>query len=568
MVRRSTVDLVEAEALSPDAGIAFEYELPREGGRRPDVVIVTPTDVVVLEFKQKDHAGVADIDQVAAYARDLANYHSGCREQSVLPVLVPTRRTGADEKRDGVWVTTGEGLSNRIRSLLAEDGVDGVDIKRWIEAEYMPLPTLVEAARLVFEREPLPNIRRAHSAGIPDVVNYLHSVVEEASKGEERHLVLVTGVPGAGKTLVGIQFVYSRTLTSNDTTNAGVLLSGNGPLVEVLRYTLHSKTFIQDIRNFRREYAVRGKIPHEHVIVFDEAQRAWDVERMETENLLVSEPEFLLDAAGRTPGWAVVVGLIGSGQEIHHGEEAGLPQWNEALQAVGDRGADWIVHVPEALEREFTHSTSVRRREHLALSSSLRTHLALDVQIWIEQLLVADLDECQRLSCGIRAQGFNLHLTRDLDTAKAYARARYADHPGKRFGLVASSKAANLPVYGVPNSFQALKRLKKGPWFVDAPSSPNSCCQLRTVATEFECQGLELDLPIVCWGDDMWMQDGQWRSKLLPRKAHDPKRLRLNSYRVLLSRGRDGLVIWVPPEASLTETYDTLANAGAMVMDA
>jgi hypothetical protein len=200
--------------------------------------------------------------------------------------------------------------------------------------------------------------------------------------------------------------------------------------------------------------------------------------------------------------------------------------------------------------------------EKLNLSASLRSHVAVHVQDWIAALLVGDTQQCAAIAPTITKQGFNLYVCRDLDIAKDYVRDRYGEELDKRYGLLASSKAKNLPRFGVQNGYEFTRRLRVGPWYNDEPSSPSSCCQLREVATEFSCQGLELDMPLIAWGDDLWW-DKEWKIKPSGRSAaKDPGRLRTNSYRVLLSRGRDGIVVFVPQEPKLDSTHQILKRSG------
>ena len=221
------------------------------------------------------------------------------------------------------------------------------------------------------------------------------------------------------------------------------------------------------------------------------------------------------------------------------------------------------MHLPERLSGEFEEGLTLEPHPFLDLTTSLRTHLAEDVQRWVARLLDGNIEGAGVLAADIQNQSFAMYLTRDLDAAKTYCRERYEGNQEKRYGLLASSKGSNLPKHDVYNDYQSTKRLKVGPWYIDPPDSPNSCCALDAVATEFACQGLELDLPIVCWGSDLRVQEGAWWSKASPRsKARDPHRLRLNAYRVLLSRGRDGFVVFVPPDKILDETFAVLEEAG------
>jgi hypothetical protein len=518
-------------------GIVLEYELPFEGGRRPDVIILAGERVLVLEFKDKSSATPADVDQVRAYARDLAEYHSESHGRAVLPILILATAVHPDRESDTVQIVSAATLAAKINDLAGRG--TQIELPRWLAGTYAPLPTLVEAARRVFKDEPLPTIRRAESAGVNKLITWLHQLVFQASKKRERHLVLITGVPGAGKTLVGLQFVHESQVRDEP---SAIFLSGNGPLVEVLQGALHSTIFVRPMRDFILEYGVRKRgAPNNHVFVFDEAQRAWDIDYMTRKHShTYSEPEVLLQLASQLPDWGVVVGLVGEGQEIHVGEEAGMAQW---VTAVNQAPARFVLHVPPHLGPTFEQfKPTVNDRLNLTLS--LRTHRAERVQDWVAAFIAGDIAGANRLSQSLKAQAFDMYVTSDLLRAKRYAFERYGG-TDKRFGLLASAKAHNLAELGIDNGFTGTRRYVAA-WYNAPPSDPRSSCQLSRPETEFQCQGLELDLPIICWGDDLRWQQQTWRSYARTARARDSHQLRLNSYRVLLTRGRDGFVVYVP----------------------
>jgi DUF2075 family protein len=275
----------------------------------------------------------------------------------------------------------------------------------------------------------------------------------------------------------------------------------------------------------------------------------------------VSEPEDFLNLAERMQSWAMVVALIGEGQEIHVGEEAGLVQWNDALGKMKQR---WTVHCPQKIASIFSKSPSVIPNEKLDLTVSLRSHLAEDVAAWVELVLAGDASHAYEKTSRIYAQGFDMYLTRDLELAKSYVRDRYEGQEDKRFGLIASSKGNNLEKYGIHVSYTFTSKLKIGEWYNENPKSHWSCCALHDVATEFQCQGLELDYPLVCWGRDLRWDHGEWKTLRITSRnqAKDPHRLRMNSYRVLLTRGRDGFIIFIPSEPQMQSTYELLRSAG------
>jgi Uncharacterized conserved protein (DUF2075) len=542
--------------------IIFEYELPRERGRRPDVIILAGEAVLVLEFKEFAAPLQSHLDQVRAYCRDILYYHSESHSRQVLPVLVLTKYAGISLVQDNVEVASPISLQDTLNRLISTDLEEPFDSHRWLRGDYDPLPSLITAARLIFAHEPLPQIKRAHSAGIPSALRELHAIADSAEQNCERHLALITGVPGAGKTLVGLQFVYSKHGAEQNCGKKAVFLSGNGPLVKVLQHVLKSSVFVQDVHGFLKQYGgEKSARPLEHIWVYDEAQRAWDSERVKgMRGHSASEPEDFLRIGERMPSWAMMVGLIGQGQEIHLGEEAGLEQWNDAIAAMD---GPWTVHCPDTVTHVFDSAALVLQNNNLNLTASLRSHLAEDVQNWVMQLLNGNIDEAANLAGKANSQGFNMYATRSLDSAKDYVRQRYRVADGKRYGLLASSKARNLAAHGVQNGFTFTRRLREGRWFNDGPESPLSCCALHDVATEFQCQGLELDFPIVCWGDDLLWSGAAWVSRASTRSAaRDPHRLRLNSYRVLLSRGRDGFFVFVPDSEDMDATFSILCSAG------
>lgn len=544
-----------------DWALVLEYELPFEGGRRPDAVVLAGDAVIVLEFKEHPRATRADVDQVDAYARDLQDYHSACRDRRVQPVLVLVSRGGLSETFEGMPIIGPDWLPGILRQFAGTG--PQIDVSAWLAGTYAPLPTLVSAARRVFEHEPLPTIKRAESAGIPQLLDWLRGLVDHARRHHERHLVLITGVPGSGKTLVGLQFVHLSRGFEPD----AVFLSGNDPLVTVLQDALQSKVFVRRMHDFDLEYGVRKRsLPSQHVFVFDEAQRAWDVGRMtERKNHHRSEPEILLDVAGAVPDWGVAIGLVGEGQEIYVGEEAGMGQWAHAVAGASQR---FSVHVPAHLAPVFA-GQAVTVNERLNLTLSLRTHRAERVQEWVAALIDSRIDDAAALAPEVRADGFDLYVTDDLLKAKRYVMRRYEDAPEKRYGLLASSKARNLRALGIDNEYQATKRLRVGPWFNAPASHPLSSCQLVQPVTEFQCQGLELDMPIICWGDDLGWAGDRWESLRWTRAARDSHQLRLNSYRVLLTRGRDGMIAFIPDNLRGGQgraTLGSLERAGATVL--
>lgn len=548
---------VRADGDALDWSVIFEYELPLEGGRRPDVVVHVGSTVVVIECKSTGLALQSDLDQVDAYARDLSDYHSATHGRRVVPILLLVGAKGLAVVRDDVIATSPDGLAH----YLVENSSDGaIDLASWLRAPYTPLPTLVAAAKRIFAHEPLPHIRAALAAGIPETVDRLVELCDTTESSGGRTLAFVTGVPGSGKTLVGLRLVYERSTMEGKAT----FLSGNGPLVDVLQDALRSSVFVKDLHKVVLAYGKQGKVPRENILVFDEAQRAWDIEQVRRRHDIdKSEPDLLVGIGERVPEWTVLVGLVGEGQEIHTGEEAGIEQWSSAISPP-NATESWTVWCAPKIKDLFA-SHSVLCDERLDLTISLRSRRAETLHEWVSDLLAGDLSRAARRAGAVQAEGFPMYVTRDLDAAREYAVARYNNEPDKRYGLLASSHAKVVRRYGVPNDFQTTNRLMNfGRWYNAPREDPRSSCALTIPATEFGCQGLELDLPIICWGEDMQWTGLEWLLTPINRKVpqDDPKQLLKNAYRVLLTRGRDGLVVYLPAEEQLDATEHALLASG------
>ena len=543
----------------PNFHIIFEYALPYESGRRPDVLLISNEFVIVIEFKKKDGVFRSDIDQVAAYARDIEEYHYESRNKNISRILVITEMHRQYYDEAGVSVCSGDLLSVALDDSVAGN-ITACDLQQWIDSRYEPLPTIVDAARMIMKKEPLPNIRRVNSTGIPEAIKLLEKTTLYAKKNKKHILALVTGVPGAGKTFLGLQFVYN--VCENDHAVNSVYLSGNRPLVQVLTNALGSGVFVKDLFKVEDEYIRRGARDfNSNVIVFDEGQRAWDKERMADKKRghNVSEPDVMVKMAEERLDWCVLLVLVGEGQEIHNGENSGLIQWNDALN---NSDIPWEVICPDKLAYIFEDDQEMidDDNNNLDLTVSLRTHLAGDVSNFVNNIISGNIKKAKALVDDIKDAGFTMMITRDLDVAKDYCRNRYEGNMDKRYGMLHSSKARNLSVFGIYNSF---KGVDYGAWYNTPVGSGNSCCDLRTAISEFGCQGLELDMPIICWGTDMIWDGYEWELyKKKETSDSDANTYRKNSYRVLLTRGRDGFIIVIPENEALDSTYELFINLG------
>lgn len=567
----------------------LEYELPMES-RRPDVILLAKQAVIVLELKGKSFPSQADIDQADAYARDLKCYHRECAERPVIPVCVPMLADGYLGQEGSVHIAGPDYVDQLINKQPRLDSISEVQADNFLAQDaYCPLPTLIQAARELFHRNEIREIHRARAATDP-AVQKVTELIHEAATTKTRKLILITGIPGAGKTLVGLRIAHAHFLDDLAIPRANgrvevpaVFLSGNGPLVEVLQYELKGaggggKAFVRGVKDYVKNYSTRpGLVPPQHVLIFDEAQRAFDSRQVQEKHSGTpgfrggkSEPEHFIEFAERVPEWCVVIGLIGGGQEIHVGEEAGLGQWRNAVEQTKGK-IDWSVHGPENVKSMFDDSmVPFYTSKMLNLDTEIRFHLAKDIHLFVENLLAGNsILENKSMAKQLEKQSYHLRITRNLEVAKAYLRERYQENKEARFGLLASSKDKDLIEFGVYNDFMSTKRTRYGPWYTDNEDAPGSysCRRLETVVTEFGAQGLELDAALLAWGTDFVRRNGRWsnsKARGYKRGAHvkNPFQLRLNAYRVLLTRGRDATVVFVPSLREMDETWQYLVASG------
>ena len=584
-LQREVSEVVKVKTDAVDFTAVMEYELPMES-RRADVVLLVGAAVVVLELKGKVSPSDADIDQAHAYARDLSCYHRDCHSRAVHAVLVPTRMPGRVRTERGVTICPPELLDGLIAELSDAATPDPLVAARFLESDaYRPMPSLVRAARDLFRHQRPPQLWRA-VANTDAAVECVQKIVREAYQTNTRRLVLVRGAPGSGKTLVGLRLAHSPRPGEYAVDGAGppaIFLSGNGPLVEVLQYVLKpggggGKTFVRPIRDYVKRYSRNpDAVPGERLVVFDEAQRAHDRDRVADVHKIPpqsakSEPQHFIEFAERQPDWSVVVGLIGDGQEIHLGEESGLALWARALRQSPNPDS-WQVHGPQSMAMQFAGLTFVGQPE-LSLDESIRSHFASQLHDYVARI-VAGPDQAgprmQALAARLEREGHDLRITRDLEKAKQYLRERYAEDPEARFGLIASSRDRDLGGFGVHNDWQSTRRVRFGPWYNDPEDDPGgrSCRHLDQAVTEFGAQGLELDAVLLAWGTDFRIVNGSWsidRARGYRPSGHsrvrDPAVLRANAYRVLLTRGRDAHVLFIPPLEELDETMEFLTECG------
>jgi len=571
--------------------IFFEFSIPRMG-KRIDVVLLIQSVIFVLEFKvgsQKYDAGA--IDQVWDYALDLKNFHETSHEAVIAPIVVATEAENTrlpvefDIFADNV-LTPSFCNANTLRAYLdrisQKYSAGALDLAEWGRGAYQPTPTIIEAAKALYAGQSVKEISRTDAGAINLSVTTaeINRVIDIAREKKQKVICFVTGVPGAGKTLVGLNIATQN--IDKDKDLYSVFLSGNGPLVAVLREALARdqvqrskelnikqnlgearrdvKVFIQNVHNFRDE-SLRNmeRPPLEHVALFDEAQRAWNLQQ--TANFMkrkrgipdfpYSEPEFLISCMNRHPDWAVIVCLVGGGQEINTGE-AGISEWIDALQR---RYPDWAIHIsPRLTDSEYGAGKvleELRERsndswsENLHLAVSMRSFRSEKVSLLIKQVLDLESDAASETLAEID-QHYPIVITRDLQKAKTWLRQNARG--SERFGLLVSSEAIRLK----PLAVDVRASVDPIHWFLDSKDDIRSSYYLEDVATEFQVQGLEVDWACVIWDGDFRRAKKGWEyrsfvgSKWNQIKKEDRKVYLKNAYRVLLTRARQGMVIVVP----------------------
>ncbi|PGK43484.1 DNA/RNA helicase domain-containing protein [Bacillus cereus] len=540
-----------------DASLIFEYEILRGGGRRPDVLLLINGYLIVLECKSYNNVSPSEYIQTSLYMRDLEHYHSAIQESDmqVIGVLLLTNYEGERwvfQKDYQVTLSTVDGLESILKRILNKTEAPTLTLEEIIDGVYEPSPSMLEAARSILNNEPLPDIKAVSSSNFPAVQQTVSSIIKEAQHTNTHHLILVSGEPGAGKTYLGLTIAHEM--------KNAVYLSGNGPLVDVLQDTLKNRTFVQGLYGYKMDFLEKRMIPKEQIIIFDEAQRAWDTKKVDqsltkrnrkAQNL--SEPDIIMNITTNSKPWSVTIGLIGDGQEIYSGEEGGLALWNHAIA-----GKNVTVHSkhPNSL---FTDAAHYRTHSQLHLNSSFRAHAALKYYEIINTLLDANFEQTKQLIHHLPKEHYQLFITRDLNKAKRTLHQLYQDDT-KTVGVVCAGGADHQKEVHVLPRDKRYERPSKIAQYFNYPESQYYCRTLNYSSTEFQTQGLELDMTLVHWDDDLYLQNGTWKGQHYQWGVEDPFQIKLNAYRVILTRGRDGTIIYIPPKSILDETWNLFKN--------
>jgi hypothetical protein len=603
-----------------DGKIFFEYSIPRMG-KRIDAVVIIKNVIFVLEFKigEKEFL-LGSVDQVLDYALDLKNFHETSHKHLIAPILIATEAknvipfVSTTPHNDNVLFTIRTSTS-LLKDIIGEvlEFADGeyVDIDSWEFGRYSPTPTIIEAAMALYNGHNVVEITKsgAEAKNLSETSAALEGIIRKGKENQEKAICFVTGVPGAGKTLVGLDIATKHLDKDNDLSS--VFLSGNGPLVAILREALtrdkyqrekvkgkkvrkgeimsEVKLFIQNVHNFRDDVLKDENPPFEHVAIFDEAQRAWNItqtanfmlRKKNTPDFHISEPEFLISVLDRHKDWATIICLVGGGQEINTGE-AGISEWIESLNRsfpewrvyISDKLSDNEYAAGQALEKLKLHKY-VYTNPCLHLSVSLRSFRAEHLSLLIKNLLDLNKEEAINNYREIKDK-YPIVLTRNIQSAKKWL--KQTARGSERYGMVVSSQAIRLKPYAI----DVKSPMDPIHWFLDDKEDIRSSYYLEDVATEFQVQGLELDWTCVTWDGDFRYSSASWKSfSFVGSKWHninkEERKLYLkNAYRVLLTRARQGMVIVVPEgdmedptrtPAFYDPTFHYLAEIGFEVID-
>lgn len=621
--------------------IVFEYTIPRLG-KRIDVTLLINGIVFCLEFKAGEDSFIAnDKEQVWDYALDLKNFHEESANLTIVPILVATEAKAIDNELlfgyydDKVYeplFANSKTLSPIIQAVLDKEQSRGIiNPQDWIYSRYSPTPTIIQAASALYMNHSVEDITKheAEKVGIDSCTKFIMDVIKESKEKKQKSICFVTGVPGAGKTLVGLNVAIQQ-----EQGDLAVYLSGNGPLVKVLTEALArdkvakekakgircTKTeaerqvsrFIQIIHRYRDNMLAKLKLPIngvieidpnkvssaakqnaaevENVAIFDEAQRMWDMRHLSAwlsrkkgiANFPMSEGEFLIWSLDQHKDWATIVCLVGGGQEINAGE-GGIGLW---IQALNETFPDWEIYISNNLtDKEYAEgnvaelladNSHVHTCTDLHLAVSQRSFRAETLSLFVHQLLDKDIEAAHKTYKQI-SERYPIVLTRDLSKAKSWLREHARG--SERYGMLVSSKAFRLKPLAIDIRSQA----DIVPWFLNPITDIRSSLFLEDVATEFDIQGLELDWTCLVWDGDFrfdpkgkkWQHFNFRSDRWQNINQEEGRAYQLNAYRVLLTRARQGMVICVPEGNSSDATrqpefydgtYEYLKELGIIVI--
>lgn len=588
---KSQIEILKETLSIFNGKIYFEFTIPRMG-KRVDNILIIDNCIFVLEFK------IGSIvydkyakDQAFDYGLDLNNFHEGSHNKIIIPILVAdkapnisnTYNPSFNNLHETIYANSSN-LSDIINNtLLHFKETNKIDIEYWENSIYKPTPTIIEAATALYKKHNVDEISRSDSGAenLSITSNCISQIIDFSKDNNRKSICFITGVPGAGKTLAGLNIANLR--SNHKEEEHAVFLSGNGPLVDVLREALardkvktakennqkitknladsQVKSFIQNIHHFRDASLKDEKAPIEKVTIFDEAQRAWTKEKassfMKTNKgnseFNKSEPEFLIEVMNRHKDWCTVICLIGGGQEINTGE-AGLEEW---IRPFTDKFSDWDIYYSSKIIEDINYikdqnalqtlkNRKATKKDELHLSVSLRSFRSAQLSNFIQEIINNDIEKAKNIYLNFIKKNYPIKITRDLNEARNWLKK--SAKGSERTGVVASSGGIRLRPFGL----NVKAKIDAPIWFLNDKEDIRSSHFLEEVATEFDIQGLELDWTCVAWDGDLFYNDGKWNhrkfkgTKWQNINSDDITNYLINSYRVLLTRARQGMIIYIP----------------------
>lgn len=580
-----------------DGTIIFEYQIPRMQSIIDNVLLINGI-IFAIEFKinekeYKQH----EIEQVLRYTYQLKNFHYESRKKLIVPILVCTEAEDINNdiklNEDNVFniIKANKNNLSILISEISEKYKRNYDLSNWSKSKYVPTPNILEAARKLYETHEVSDIKEHNSVKdiFVETEKCIDEIITNSKENHKKSIIFLNGVPGAGKTLVGLNIATKRSINNED--NA-VFLSGNKPLVDVLKEALardshnrkKSKTitesrtkvssFIQPIYSFREDALNDGSETHEKIVIFDEAQRAWNKDQTEKfmkdkhsiENFDQSEPEFLISIMDRHKDWAVIICLIGQGQEINKGE-AGINEWYDALN---NKYQEWDIYSSENINKDHKYrNLNIIQKKELFLGIAQRSVEAPTLPQFIEYVLNNNIPKAKKVLNEFNEE-YPLFITRDLKKAKSYIKDIVSDLTDEkpRYGLLAQSNAIRL----IPEGIFVKNQINVKSWFLDNEDDIRSSNHMEISASEFDIQGLEIDYGIMAWDANLRYNNGEFEyykfsgtrwNNISKNKIN--RTYLINSYRVLLTRSRSGMVIFIPEgddndKTRLKEYYDGTYN--------
>lgn len=600
---KTEIDILKEQLITfKDGHIILEYTIPRIGNRI-DGIFIYKGIVFLLEFKVGSNTySNHDTEQVIDYALDLNSFHKESHNKLLVPILICTEASNKDFSislmKDNILnplYCNKNNIANCINNVIENFTQNEFSPYDWINSIYMPTPTIIEAAQVLYHGHNVEEISRndASAINLTRTTKAISDIIDFTKQNNKKSICFITGVPGAGKTLAGLNIAIDRQQVAED--EHAIFLSGNGPLVEVLQESLarddstrnntkkaeamrKAKEFIQIIHHFRDDAISTTLAPIEKVAIFDEAQRVWD--KTNLTNFMkrkkgvfdfdMSEPEFLINIMNRHSDWSVIICLIGGGQEINTGE-AGLIEWFDSLR---DKFSNWNVYVSDKIsDHEYTRGKSVNSLiqglnckivKDLHLSVSLRSFRSENVAGFVKDVLDVNVENAKQLLTQFK-NDYPIYITRNLNKAKTWIINQAKG--SERYGMIASSGAKRLRSYGI----WVQNKVDAPTWFLNGKDDVRSSYFLEETATEFDIQGLELDWSILCWDANLRFNNGKFEYyNFIGSKWQNINKLEnvlylKNAYRVLMTRARQGFVIFVP-EGNLKditrqpEYYDGIYN--------